>query len=47
MDMLSAGGFILAFIAFVYAIQLGLQMRKLRQKIEEIEARKSEVSSKK
>ena len=37
MDLLSAGGFILAFIAFVYAIQLGLQMQKLKKKIEEIE----------
>ena len=37
MDMLSAGGFILAFIAFVYAVQLGMQMRKLKQKIEELE----------
>lgn len=37
MDMLSAGGFILAFIAFVYAMQLGMQMRKLKQKIEELE----------
>ena len=37
MDILSAGGFILAFIAFVYAVQLGMQMRKLKQKIEELE----------
>ena len=37
MDLLSTGGFVLAFIAFVYAIQLGLQMRKLKAKIEEIE----------
>jgi Na+-translocating ferredoxin:NAD+ oxidoreductase RnfG subunit len=37
MDTLGAGGLILALISIVYAIQLGLQINKMKKKIAELE----------
>jgi uncharacterized protein YoxC len=47
MDMLNTGGLILALVALVYAIQLGLQLKKLKQKISELERIENELLKKK
>jgi uncharacterized protein YoxC len=47
MDMLNTGGLILALVALVYAIQLGLQLKKLKEKISELERIENELLKKK
>ena len=47
MNLLVSGGFVLALFALIYAVQLGLQLRKLKEKIAEIERIENELLKKK